>query len=147
MRESCESGRLMHSSEIGDSGRASRPGEVFFRQQIRCLEAGDMDGLMGQYHEDAVLLTFGAVVRGRVAIGEFLRDYLGHLGAFTLRSTDRFVDSGDAVFVEATVLSDLGEARVYDAFVLRDGKATHHFAGVIASANRSQANTVAHSSA
>jgi hypothetical protein len=29
------------------------------------------------------------------------------------------------------VATALGIARVYDAFVLREGKVTHHFAGVI----------------
>jgi hypothetical protein len=34
-------------------------------------------------------------------------------------------------WVEATIRSDLGEAQVYDMFMVRNGKATHHFSGII----------------
>ena len=39
--------------------------------------------------------------------------------------------SDDAILFEATIATDAGTARVYDAFVLRDGKATHLFTGVL----------------
>jgi hypothetical protein len=48
-----------------------------------------------------------------------------------LQSTDKFTETEDAIFFEATITSRLGKARVYDVFLLRDGKATHRFSGVI----------------
>ena len=44
---------------------------------------------------------------------------------------DKFVETEDTILFEATVRSQLGEARVYDALVLREGKIDYHFAGVM----------------
>ena len=110
----------------------STPGRAFYGRQIAFLEAGDVDGLMAQYHDDAVVVTFDTTVAGRPAIHEYFVGYLARLGSLRLTSTDRFTETDDAIFFEATVESDLGEARVYDVFILRQGRATHHFAGVIA---------------
>lgn len=111
----------------------STAGQSFYRRQIALLEAANVDDLMSQYHEDACLVTFDAVVEGRAAIGAYLQRYLNHLGGLKLRSTDRFAETRDAIFFEATVATGLGEARVQDVFMLRQGKATHHFAGVVSS--------------
>lgn len=111
---------------------AATPGRAFYERQIALLEAGDVEGLMGQYHEDATLVTFEATVAGLPALREYFRGYLARLGSLRLKSTDRFAETADSILFEATVVTDLGEARVYDVFVLREGRATHHFAGVIA---------------
>ncbi len=107
------------------------PDNAFYRRQIACLEGNDLDGLMAQYHEDAVLLTFDTTVRGHDALRPYMAAYLARLGSLRLRSTDKFRATDDAILFEATVDTDHGVARVYDAFALRDGKATHHFAGVL----------------
>jgi len=46
-------------------------------------------------------------------------------------STDKFVETEDSPFFQATVKTDLGQAVVFDAWVLRDGKITHHFTGIM----------------
>ncbi len=51
--------------------------------------------------------------------------------AFTSGRTDKFIETEDTIFFEATITGDLSEAQVYDVFMLRDGKATHHFSGII----------------
>ena len=55
----------------------------------------------------------------------------GRRGYLHLKPTEKSTATADAVFFEATAASALGEARVCDGFVLRDGKATHHCAEVI----------------
>ena len=53
------------------------------------------------------------------------------IGDFTLRSTDNFHESEDAIILEATMDTEkTGERKVYDCFVMRDGKISHHFTGV-----------------
>jgi len=49
-----------------------------------------------------------------------------------LESTDKYTETEDTIFLEATVSTDLGRTRVFDAFVLKSGKASYHFTGVIA---------------
>jgi ketosteroid isomerase-like protein len=107
-------------------------GRQFYERQLAYLRANDVDGLIDQhYHDDAVLIRFDLTVRGRGALKTYFRAYLQQLDCLELISTDHFTETGDAVFLEATMKTALGTARVYDAFVLRDGKITHHFAGVI----------------
>ena len=107
------------------------PGKAFYQRQIAALEARDMEALMRQYHSDATMIGFDFTVMGQAAIRKHLEGYLERLGTLKLKSTDKFTETEDAIFLEATITSRLGEARVYDVFLLRDGKATHHFTGVI----------------
>jgi hypothetical protein len=107
------------------------PGRAFYQRQIAALEAGDLDAIMTQYYPDACMIGFDFIVRGHAAIRKHFEGYLERLGRLKLKSTDKFTETEDAIFFEATITSDLGEAQVYDVFMLRDGKATHHFSGVI----------------
>jgi hypothetical protein len=107
------------------------PGKAFYRRQIAALEALDMDTLLRQYHPDATMIGFDFTVQGHAAIRTHLEGYLERLGTLQLQSTDKFTETEDAIFFEATIASRLGEARVYDVFLLRDGKATHNFTGVL----------------
>ncbi|MEP7105930.1 MAG: nuclear transport factor 2 family protein [Chloroflexota bacterium] len=70
------------------------------------------------------------MVRGRDALKAHFGPYLERLPGLQLVSTDKFRETEDTIFFEATVNIDPGTVRVCDAFVLRDGKATHHFTGV-----------------
>ncbi len=106
-------------------------GWQFYRNQIRSLEAGDLDRLMAQYADDAQLIGFDFVVHGKAGIRQHMEEYLLNLGALKLVSTDKWSESDDSIFYEATIDTAEAQARVYDAFVLRGGKATHHFTGVI----------------
>jgi hypothetical protein len=107
------------------------PGRAFYQRQIAALEAGDLNALLTQYHPDATMVGFDFMVKGHVAIKKHFQGYLERLGTLKLKSTDKFTETEDAIFFEATITSGLGEAQVYDVFMLHDGKATHHFSGVI----------------
>ena len=107
-------------------------GRDLYDEQIRALEAGNLDALMAQYTEDAVLVRFDKTVSGKAAIREFMKGYMESLGSFKLISTDKFTETEDAIFFEATVESEHGQAQVYDVFMLSGNKITHQFAGVIA---------------
>ena len=108
------------------------PGKAFYDRQIAACEAQDMDALMAQYHSDAELVGFDfPVKKGQEAIRSHMQAYLARLGTLRLQSTDKFIESEDSIFFEATITTSIGEARVYDVFLLRAGKATHHFTGVI----------------
>src|SRR5256885_16742286 len=107
-------------------------GKAFYDEQVDYLVRNDVDGLIeSHYAPDAELIGFEFVVRGTEALKVHFRQYLKGLPGLQLVSTDKFRESEDAVFFEATVDTDYGRARVYDAFVLRGGKATHHFTGLL----------------
>jgi hypothetical protein len=107
------------------------PGTEFYNNQITYLEANDLGGIVDQYHDDAVIIGFDFQVRGREAIRNHMEGYLQRLGSFKLLATDKFTETPDSIFFEATCETSLGVARVYDVFMLRDGKATYQFTGVI----------------
>ena len=108
------------------------PGRVFYDRHIQFLVDKDVDGLVEtNYAPDAELVTFQAVINGREALRAYFRGYIEMLGDIVVESTDKFSETDDAILFEATVRSNLGRARVYDAWVLRDGQITHHFTGVM----------------
>jgi len=107
------------------------PGKTFYQRQIAALEAHDMDALLAQYHPDATMIGFVFTVKGHAAIRKHFEGYLERLGTLKLQSTDKFTETEDAIFFEATITSRLGEARVYDVFLLQNGKTANHFSGVI----------------
>ena len=107
-------------------------GRAFFDEQIAYLQRRDTDGLIdNHYLPDAVLISPERMVRGTQALKAYFRGYVEMLGAFTVESVDVFMETDGAILFEATVQSNLGRARVYDGFALRDGRISHHFSGVI----------------
>lgn len=110
---------------------AATPGRRFYDEQLAYLAAKDVDGLVdNHYSEDGSIISFDFVVCGRDALKQHFHNYLKTLGYIKVLSTDKFKETEDSVFFEATVETQLGVVRVYDAFVLQDGKATHHFSGL-----------------
>lgn len=109
----------------------STPGKIFYDKQIAALESNDLDALAMQYAPDAVLIGFDFTIQGRDAIRQHMSNYLAHLGTLKLKSTDKFTETSDSIFFEATIVTSLGEAKVYDVLILRNNQATHHFTGVI----------------
>ena len=107
-------------------------GRELYDRQIQFLVDKDVDGLIEtNYAPDAELISFQTVVKGREALRTYFRGYIEMLGDIVVESTDKFAETDDAIFFEATVRSALGRVRVYDAWVLRDGQITHHFTGVM----------------
>ncbi len=103
----------------------------FYKEQIDYLVAKDVDGLVdNHYNEDAVLVGFDFVVKGRDALKTHFRKYLQMLGHLDLKSTNKFNEGEDFLFFEASVISDFGPADVYDALVMKCGKISYHFTGV-----------------
>jgi hypothetical protein len=104
------------------------PRDVFERQ-MRLIETGDLDGLLAQYDEDAVLVRFDRVITGRDGLREFFAGYLA--AEPSVRSVDAYAETDDVVSYQATLETAGGEVRGYGVFVLRDGKIWRQVAGVV----------------
>jgi hypothetical protein len=103
----------------------------FYERQLAYLSAGDAEGLVEHhYHANASLITFDRVTTGHDALLPLFEAYIRQMGFFQVR-TDKYQATEDSIFVEATLTSKAGTSRVYDVFVLREGKISHHFAGVM----------------
>lgn len=105
--------------------------ERFYEDQIRFIETRDIDGIRSHYTDDAILVTFDTQIRGGDEIADYFRGYLERMTGLRVVSTDKFVETGDTILFEATMDLAAGVARVYNAFVLHDGRARYHFSGVL----------------
>ena len=104
------------------------PRELFERQ-VELIEAGDLEGLLAQYDDEAVLVRFDRVVSGREALREFFAGYLA--ARPRVRSVDAYADTEDVVSYQATLETASGTARGYGVFVLREGRIWRQIAGVV----------------
>jgi hypothetical protein len=106
-------------------------GRKFLDERIELLTTGKFAGLTDQYNDDAVLVDFNGIVRGKDALREHFEQHLSVMGDVELQSVDKFVETDDAVFFEVTVKTGAwGVLTTYEGFVLRDGRADYHFTAV-----------------
>jgi hypothetical protein len=141
--------QTQHGAMKKKDKRVRTPGRQFFDEQITLLQQARTDELIEKhYHEDAVLISTANIVRGCEDLKVHFRAYVNVLTKIDLSSgrpqffpiqakpavfnfsLDAFIETDNSILLEATMRSALGETKVYDAFVLRDGKVTHHFTGV-----------------
>ena len=107
-------------------------GWKFYQKHLNFFYTRDIEGLVqSDYHEDAELVTVDWSARGRDALRQIFTGYLEMIGDFKVRTTEKFHETDDAIMLEATMdTQKAGERKVYDIFVMRAGKITHHFTGV-----------------
>src|SRR3954468_1697380 len=92
------------------------PRELFDRH-LRLIEAGDLEGLVGQYHEDAVLLRFDRTIAGKPALREH---FSGWLAAGPKVKELLNVAAGEDLVSYQAVLEQGGEeVRAYGAIFTR----------------------------
>jgi len=113
----------------------------FYDRQLQYLADQDVDGLIdNHYTVDAELLGFNVHEIGHEALKRHFREYLQHLGYIKLISTDQYVEGQNSILFEATVETAGGIARVYDVFIFRGDKLSHHFTGLLGFTPHQQAN-------
>jgi hypothetical protein len=103
------------------------PRELFDRQ-LRLIEAGDLEALLGQYHEDAVLLRSTGPVSGKAALREHFASWLGSRPKF--KEILQLVQSDDAVSYQAVVEQGGEEVRAYGAFWTRGERIARQVTGL-----------------
>ena len=103
------------------------PRELFDRH-VRLTEAGDLEGLLGQYHEDAVLLRFDRVVRGKDALREHYAAYLAARPRF--KELLQVADTEDLVSYQAVIEQGDEEHRAYGAIWTRGERIARHVSGL-----------------
>ncbi len=103
------------------------PRELFDRH-VRLTEAGDLEGLLGQYHEDAVLLRFDRVVRGKDALREHYSTYLAARPRF--KELLQVADTEDLVSYQAVIEQGDEEHRAYGTILTRGERILRHVSGL-----------------
>ena len=108
--------------------------DAFVKHHLELLASGDANALVdNDYHQDAVMVLMvmdpPQVISGKPALKElftgYLRDvYRGLVAMKKLEKTD------DSICLEATIMTSGGEAGVYDALYMKDGKIYRHYSGL-----------------
>ena len=105
-------------------------GRQFYEEQLAYLAANNTDALVdNHYAADGTIVSFDYIVKGTAALKQHFHNYMAMLGYIKLISTDKFTETDDSIYFEATVETKLGVVRVYDVMLLHNGKATHHYTG------------------
>lgn len=109
----------------------SSSGESFFHNRMALMSAGDIDALVDQYAEDATIVRFLGVAKGRVEIRAYLMGMLAAHQSYELVSLDQLQQTEDSLIWEATVNTAAGPLQVYNVFVFgEDDKIVRQFPGV-----------------
>ncbi len=103
------------------------PRELLDRRR-RLIEAGDLEALVAQYHEDAVLVRFDRVVRGRAALREHLGTYLA--GRPRWRELLQVAEAEDVVSYQALVEQGGEEVKAYGSLFLRGERIAREVEGL-----------------
>ena len=97
---------------------ARTPQEVF-EHHVAAVGAGDLDAIVADYTDDAVLITPEDVARGRDGIRQFFASLLGEVPDAAWDIPTR-VFEGDVLFIEWTAVADRARAEGVDTFVFTD---------------------------
>lgn len=107
-------------------------GWKFFLHHLDYFYKKDVEGLVANdYTADAQVISYDFAVQGTDALKQLFTGYLQMIGDFKVTSWDHFRETADSILVEATMDTErAGERKVWDVFMMKDGKITHHFTGV-----------------
>jgi hypothetical protein len=93
---------------------------ALFDRQVEALHHNDLEGVLSNYRDDAVLVRFDAVGRGKTELRTMLGEYLAlrpqTLNLVALQASD------DVISYEADMSIGGNAVKTYGTLVLRDGK-------------------------
>ena len=110
---------------------ADTPGKRFYEEQVKYLLDKDVENLIDKhYHDDAVMVSFDHIVRGKDELKAYYTQFLKSVTIERVISTDKFTETEDALMFEATVQTNHGVIKTFDALVLESGRIRLQFTGV-----------------
>jgi hypothetical protein len=100
-----------------------------FERQLRLIAAGELEALVAQYHEDAVLLRFDRVVAGPAALREHYAALLATAPSFEVTQA---IEAQDVLSYQASVTAagDEEPVRQYGVIVMRGERIARHVTGI-----------------
>jgi hypothetical protein len=101
--------------------------EGVFDRQLRLIAAGDVEGLAGQYHDDALLLRSDRAVRGRDALREFYGTWLASGPVLEVTSQ---AAADDVLSYQASVTVGEETTRQYGVIHTRGERIARHVIGL-----------------
>lgn len=108
--------------------------KAFYDNHLVLLANKDANELVEHdYHDDAVMILMVEAepiyVVGKEALKGQLSFYIDNIYRGFI-STEKLAITEDSIFLEATIDTVGGPAKVYDALYMKDGKIFRHYSGV-----------------
>ena len=104
----------------------ARTTQQVFEHHVAALVSGDMDELMADYADDAVLLTLEGSFAGKGAIQAFFEGMLQSLSNFVPTGSEIAVE-GDTLLLQWAADTDtVSIPQGVDTFIIRDDKIQRH---------------------
>lgn len=105
-------------------------GKEFYNEQLQLMASGDIDGLLEKhYHEDAIMVTFDGIRRGRKELKDYYVNTLKKMGRITYLATEYFAEIEDVIIFKAVITSDgRGTVHADNGLYMKDGKIYRHIA-------------------
>jgi hypothetical protein len=99
----------------------TRTPQETFEHHATVLMAGDVDGIVADYADDALIITPRGVLRGRDGVREAFTALLGELPDATWEVPTQIFED-DILFIEWSAVAEKSRVRDgVDTFVFRDG--------------------------
>lgn len=103
----------------------------FYNEYIRCLLFNDVENLIQNYHQEAVLRGPNFEIKGHQALKKYFHNYLNHLSYLKLEDTNKFTYFENSMWLRFTLICKQENLKAYDVLVFKNGKIYRHFTGVI----------------
>ena len=95
------------------------------------MSNGDTEALLAMFANDAEVVRFPGIARGKDEIRAYLVGLLSAHGRYQMVSLDQVQEGSDSVIWEATVETKAGPLQSYGVMTLdADGKIVRHFPGI-----------------
>jgi hypothetical protein len=108
--------------------------KAFYDEQVEILNTKNAQALVEAHYAENAMMVVNSVEPPIVAQGhEQLVGLFSNYLEYVYRgfvSTNKYVETADSIFFEATIDTVNGHLDVYDAMILENGKIVRHFSGV-----------------
>lgn len=105
-------------------------GEELFNTHMGAVSKGDIDEIMSNYHNEAEMVTFEFILKGKDEIKKYLQEDSPRITGNVLgMNLDYFRATDDVVLFKASVKTEkFGTIKADDALYIKDGKIFRHIA-------------------
>lgn len=111
--------------------------KTFYDEQLSLLDKGDAEALVNAHYADDIVMIVNSgeapvIAKGKNEVVNLFSYYLKNVYRGFV-STEKFIETDDSIFFEATIDTADGPLRVYDVLVVENGKVKRHYSGTKAS--------------
>lgn len=107
--------------------------KTFYDEQLSLLADGNPEALVNAHYADDVVMVVNTgeepiIANGKDEVLNLFTYYLANVYRGYV-STEKYTETSDSIFFEATIDTDDGPLKIYDVLVLENDKIVRHYSG------------------